>query len=314
MNSLAHWLRPAIVMRGITSFLATVSLCQPLAAQTKPTRPRITGIAQVRLYVTDLGKSREFYTRVLGLPIWGSCVGVASPCLGVNPVQHVQLELSPSAPSNWLAETAFATDDAAQMRRYLQTHGIKVGRICKEPSGAQYFRLHDPEGNPIAFVQASSSAIADDPPPADIVGTRLFHTGFVVHNAAIEDRFYRDILGFRMYWHGGFKDNDVDWEELQVSDGSDWIEYMLNIPSTADHKELGIQNHFSLGVTKITSAYNLLVAHGWKPNDDDKPEIGRDGKWSFDIYDPDQTRVEFMEYRPAQKPCCHPYEAPHPVP
>jgi hypothetical protein len=26
------------------------------------------------------------------------------------------------------------------------------------------------------------------------------------------------------------------------------------------------------------------------------------------------TRVEFMEFKPAQKPCCHPYEAAHPAP
>ncbi len=33
-----------------------------------------------------------------------------------------------------------------------------------------------------------------------------------------------------------------------MPDGDDWIEYMLNIPANADHKEMGEQNHFSLGV------------------------------------------------------------------
>jgi hypothetical protein len=37
----------------------------------------------------------------------------------------------------------------------------------------------------------------------------------------------------------------------------------------------------------------------------DEPEIGRDGKWAVDIYDPDATRVEFMEFAPAQSPCCN---------
>jgi hypothetical protein len=32
------------------------------------------------------------------------------------------------------------------------------------------------------------------------------------------------------------------------------------------------------------------------------------------LYDPDATRVEFMEFKPAQKPCCHSYEAAHPAP
>ena len=57
-----------------------------------------------------------------------------------------------------------------------------------------------------------------------------------------------------------------------------------------------------------------LRNEGYEVKTTDEPEIGRDGKWSFDIYDPDMTRVEFMEYKPAQPPCCNPYSAPHPKP
>jgi catechol 2,3-dioxygenase-like lactoylglutathione lyase family enzyme len=85
---------------------------------------------------------------------------------------------------------------------------------------------------------------------------------------------------------------------------------MLNIPANADHAELGVQNHFSLGVPDIKAATAKLRQNGLVTND--KPEIGRDGKWSFDIYDPDGSRVEFMEPRNAQTPCCHPYTAAHP--
>jgi catechol 2,3-dioxygenase-like lactoylglutathione lyase family enzyme len=257
-----------------------------------------------------------FYTKIVGLPLGGGgCAGVSRPCFPVNvtPVQQIELEPAPSpAPGNWLAEVAFATDNVAQMRRYLLAHGVKIGAISKDSNGAQHFELRDPEGNPIAFIQRLPEPV-NYITSSDQVGTRLFHAGFVVRDAALEDRFYRELLGFRMYWHGGFKDQDNDWWEIQVPDGTDWIEYMLNIPPGADHKELGVQNHFSLGVTNVKSAYDLLVAHGLKVTED-KPEIGRDGKWSFDIYDPDGTRVEFMEYKPAQKPCCHDYEAAHPKP
>ena len=158
----------------------------------------------------------------------------------------------------------------------------------------------------------SSSAVFT--PKGEQVSARLFHAGFIVKDRDVQDKFYRSLLGFRMYWHGGFKDDGLDWQELQVPDGSEWIEYMLNIPANADKKERGIQNHFSLGVMQIQPAYTRLRSHGVKTADDDKPEIGRDGKWSWDIYDPDGTRVEFMEFKPAQQPCCHPYEAPHPKP
>jgi catechol 2,3-dioxygenase-like lactoylglutathione lyase family enzyme len=303
-------------MKGSIPILTISALSLPLGAQNPQPRPKITGIDHVRIYVTNIEKSREFYGNIVGLPTsGGGCAGNSRPCFPVNvtPEQQIEMEQAPSpAPTDWLAEVAFAANDVAGMRRYLLARGIKVGAISKDSNGAQHFELRDPEGNPIAFIQRLPEA-SDYKTSPNQVSTRLFHAGFVVRDAVVEDRFYRNLLGFRMYWHGGFKDAATDWEEIQVPDGGDWIEYMLNIPSPADHKELGVQNHFSLGVTNIKSAFDLLVTHGLKVTDD-RPEIGRDGKWSFDIYDPDDTRVEFMEFTPAQKPCCHPYEATHPTP
>ncbi len=94
------------------------------------------------------------------------------------------------------------------------------------------------------------------------ISSRLIHAGFVVKDLAAENRFYVDILGFRLYWQGGFKDDGTDWYELQVPDGPDWIEYMLNIPANADHKELGVQNHFSFGVKDVHTAAAALRSSG----------------------------------------------------
>jgi hypothetical protein len=72
-------------------------------------------------------------------------------------------------------------------------------------------------------------------------------------------------------------------------------------------------NHISLGVRDMKRAQAKLESHGWKPHDkDDHPEIGKDGKWQFDVFDPDFTRVELMEFKPVQKPCCSDFQGPHP--
>jgi len=228
--------------------------------------------------------------------------------------QHVELEQMPSpAPKNLLAEVAFVTDNLSQMRRYLVAHGLTVSRILKDSEGTKHLELRDPEGNPIAFVGRSAPLLpGDDPPLPNRISTRLLHAGFVVKDLAAENHFYMDLLGFRLYWSGGFKDQDIDWYEIQVPDGHAWIEYMLNIPANADHKELGVQNHFSLGVEDAKSAAAQLRKRGLQQFDG--PEIGRDGKNSLDAYDPDGTRVEIMEFTPTQKPCCHPYTADHPKP
>jgi hypothetical protein len=38
----------------------------------------------------------------------------------------------------------------------------------------------------------------------------------------------------------------------------------------------------------------------------EKPKIGRDGKWQLNLYDPNLTRVELMEPKPVETPCCSP--------
>jgi catechol 2,3-dioxygenase-like lactoylglutathione lyase family enzyme len=299
-------------MNSLLFYLAAILVWFPLTAKDLPAQPRITGIAHVRVYSVDLDKSRKFYSKIIGLaPGTAGCAGLAQSCFAVN--DHQQVEIIPAntpANSNFLAQVAFATDDVGEMRRYLIAHGVTVGEISKDANGSQHFELLDPEGHPIAFVQQPAMTVFK--PSAEQLSTRLFHAGFVVRDSGVEDRFYRGLLGFRMYWHGGFKESDTDWEEIQVPDGSDWIEYMLNIPASADHKELGVQNHFSLGVRSSKTAIELIHARGLKNTDE--PEIGRDGKWAVDIYDPDATRVEFMEFGPAQEPCCNPYTAPHPKP
>jgi len=275
-----------------------------------PPRPRITGIDHVSLYVSDVKNSQHFYSDVFGLTTTCPQYTGADPCfLVAGSNQRVLLKQAPPLTKNWLAEIAFATEDIAAMRQFLVANGLHPTSIHDASDGSRSFQIRDPEGNPLAFVQRSPLKVGYGPASKQI-STHLIHAGFVVKDRAAENRFYVDLLGFRLYWYGGFKDDGVDWYELQVPDGPDWIEYMLNIPATADHKELGVQNHFSFGVKNVHDAAAQLRTNGLKTFDG--PEVGRDGKDSLDAYDPDATRVEVMEFTPKEKPCCHPYTAEHP--
>ena len=42
-------------------------------------------------------------------------------------------------------------------------------------------------------------------------------------------------------------------------------------------------------------------------------QMGKDGKWQLNVYDPDGTRVELMEFRPKERPCCSEFTAPYPA-
>ena len=299
-----------------TTQLVLILLAIPVVWSTPPktdcqTRPQITGIARVAVYSADLKASARFYGQALGLSSTAIACGESRLCFSVNAAQQIDIiPLIKPAPTNFLADVTFSTNNTEKMHCYLEQHGIDAGKISTGGDGRKHFELLDPEGHPISFVD--SEIHQNFTPASHQISKRLFHAGFVVRDHVAEDRFYLGLLGFRPYWHGGFKDADTDWEEIQVPDGSDWIEFMLNIPSTADHKELGVQNHLSLGITDARNAVKLLHARGVR--NIDGPEIGRDGKWAADIYDPDLTRIELMEFKPAKNPCCNPYTAPHPRP
>jgi catechol 2,3-dioxygenase-like lactoylglutathione lyase family enzyme len=236
-----------------------------------------------------------------------------------------------SPEGNLIDEIVFATDDLAALRSYLTAHSVQLSSPpppdmepstpatknnkkatltkTKEPPLETFMTTLDPEGHRIGFIQLPVEAFRGQFDPR---GKRLIHAGFVVRDAVAEDRFYKDVLGFHVYWHGGMKDGEDDWVDMQVPDGTDWIEYMLGVSPNATHETLGVMNHFAIGVSDIEAAAYGAKKSGISATED--PEIGRDGKWQLNLYDPDETRVEMMEFKPTKEPCCSPYTGPHPHP
>jgi catechol 2,3-dioxygenase-like lactoylglutathione lyase family enzyme len=281
-------------------------------SQTPPTRPRILGIDHVSFYTTAPDGVRKLYSDVLGLPA-AAPVEPGSIARYMIGAQWVGYSPAPDAKAtDRMDHVAFSTDNIVALRRYLTEKGVKVGQIEGRPDHSLSFMLNDPEGHAIEFVERGKGEAPPEAPSA--VSRRMIHTGFVVYHRDAEDHFYRDILGFRLYWHGADKPGTPDdWVAMQVPDGADWLEYMLNQPAHMDLQLTGVMNHISLGVADMKKAQAILESHGWKPHQDEQAEIGKDGKWQLDVYDPDLTRVELMEFKPVQKPCCNEFTGPHPA-
>jgi len=296
-------------MRILRQIVFCLLVCSSLNAQTMPQRLKIYGIALVRLRVSDEAASRRFYQQTLGLyPLTKGCFSLPSIATCYHLSDSQQLEIVPGAPSNNAVESVgFQVPDAAEMRDYLLAFGVKCGEIMKSNSGDKFFETFDPENHRLIFLTSGIRIYSLIGYPGD---SHLIHAGFVVHDRAAEDHFYQDILGFHVYWHGGMKDDETRWVDMQVPDGTDWIEYMLNVTANADHHTLGVMNHIALGVPDIHAAEAQLRKNGWTGSE--QPKIGRGGKWQLNLYDPDDTRVELMEFTPTQKPCCSEYTGPHP--
>jgi catechol 2,3-dioxygenase-like lactoylglutathione lyase family enzyme len=280
-------------------------------AQTPAARPHILGIDHVSFYTTAPDGVKKLYGEILALasadpvePGGTLRYMVGKQWVGYSPAPD------PKA-TDRMDHVAFTTDNIIALRRYLADKGIKSSQIEGRADHSLSFTVTDPEAHRVEFVERGKSEVAT--PPASAVSHRMIHTGFVVHHPDLEDHFYREILGFRPYWHGGIKDNQTDWISLQVPDGTDWIEYMLNQPEQMDLRLSGVMYHISLGVADMKQAQALLESHGWKPHDGEHEQMGRDGKRQLNVFDPDFTRIELMEFKPSEKPCCSEFTGPHPT-
>jgi catechol 2,3-dioxygenase-like lactoylglutathione lyase family enzyme len=303
--------------RSVFALIILVS-CVVASASDPPKRPRIAGIARVQILTSDISAARSFYSKVLDHALdcdW--CERPPGRSFRVNWNQGISLSNAPSpAPSNMIEEIDFATDNIAQLRQYLMANKIPVSKPNKPEDN--YLNVTDPEGHRIGFLQRSQMSELTErqkqsPEVALPSKLRIIHAGIIVHDQAAEDHFYKEVLGFRLYWRGGRTDEDTSWVDMQVPDGTDWIEYMLNVSPNADHRTLGVMNHVAIGVADIKSETARLREEDVVPILE-QPKIGRGGKWQLNLYDPDDTRVELMEFTPTQKPCCAEYTGPHPKP
>ncbi|HTV07755.1 MAG TPA: VOC family protein [Candidatus Aquilonibacter sp.] len=276
-------------------------------------RPAITGIAFMRVYTDDVPAAEHFY---------GATMGYTEKHFGdtiVFPInKHQWIEVAPSKKRDGESYTeaiAFTVSDVTAMKHYLEAKGVH------ELDGPQAGELsvHDPEGNLVIFVERGPSGpaqklAADTPLSTRAPSHHIIHVGFIVHDRGKEDAFWKTILGFRPYWYGTMHPPNLDWVSMQVPNGTDWIEYMMMPNQQPNKHDFGMSDHFSLGVARMQTVLHDLQANGCEEKMCTAIQAGKDGKIQLNLFDPDQTRVEYMEFVPVMKPCCSPFTGPQPNP
>ena len=295
-------------LAGILSGVATPSLN---AADV--TRPPIVGVAHIGLKTNNLEAERQFYGHELGFQepftVDKPSGGLLLTYFKVN--DHQYIEVFPNLQSETedrLSHIAFETTNIQQLHDYLAIYGVKVPATLKKGlDGNISFMVKDPDGHMVEFVQYMPGSLHTKNfgkfLPDTRVSQHMIHVGITVQDQAAADRFYKNILGFHEFWHGGMKDDKTDWVDMRVPDGTDWVEYMLNVQNPTP-KRLGVMHHMALGVDSVAAGYKIVQDRGLHPQQG--PHIGRDGKWQLNLYDANDTRVELMEFKPVQPSCCSP--------
>ena len=283
------------------------------AAQTPVKRPAIVGVAHIGLKTDDIVAARNFYGHYLGyqepFTLDKPAGGLMLTYFKVN--DHQYIEIFPELKSDTedrLSHIAFETVNIQQLRDYLASRGVKVPDTLKPGlDGNISMMIRDADEHNVEFVQYMPGSLHSKNfgkfLPDTRISERIIHVGVMVSDRAAADKFYKDILGFNEMWHGGRTDDRTDWVDMRVPEGTDWLEYMLNVQNPSP-KTRGVMHHLALGVPNAAAGYKTLLDRGMKI--DPGPKIGRDGKWQLNLYDPNLTRAELMEPKPVQTPCCSP--------
>ena len=268
-------------------------------------RPQIVGLSHAAFFVHDVDKARAFYKGFLGydepFSLFKPDGRLDLTYIKINDRQSVELFAEREQGANRLYQVAFEVDDADAMRAYLASRGIKTPeKVNKGRIGNLNFSVKDPDGHTVEFVQYLPDGWtlqdAGKHLPAEPLSTHLRHVGFAVDSLERSLRFYRDLLGCTETWRGNALGQLLQWVNLKVSEGGDYIELMLYADPPSPIR-LGSMNHISLEVADVTkTAATLEVRPAYK--DYGRPLTVRTGinrKRQLNVFDPDSTRTEFME-------------------
>jgi catechol 2,3-dioxygenase-like lactoylglutathione lyase family enzyme len=270
-----------------------------------PARPKILGVAHIALSVHDIGAARAFYKDFLG---YGEPFKLDNPdgslsltFIKVNDRQYIELFPEKAAGTDRLVHISVEVDDAEAMRVYLRSKGLKVpDKVGKGRIKNSNFMVADPDGHLVEIVHYDDDGLSvrekgkfmDGPR----ISNRIRHLGITVGALEPAMKFYGEILGFKEIWRGSKNGKVLDWVNMQVPDGDDYLEFMLydQKPSLT---VLGTLHHICLEVPDIAKAAEDIEHRPARKNYTRplEPKTGVNRKRQLNLFDPDGTRSELME-------------------
>ena len=184
-------------------FFASVFAVSGIAAQNTPVRPKIISLSHLAIYTSDPAAAEKSYTVTVGaikLPDPENPQGVR---YAVTPTQFIEVLPLPAGEGiERLDHTAWNTESAEGMLEVSESEGMEDACACGARIRWQpLVRGAGPRRQQGTVCAAPGASQARNAPNA--IGHHLIHVGYMVHDRAAEDKFYRDLLGFRPYWWGG---------------------------------------------------------------------------------------------------------------
>jgi catechol 2,3-dioxygenase-like lactoylglutathione lyase family enzyme len=270
----------------------------------------LLGVARVSIRVSDLDRARAFYSGLAGFKevydVTNADGSVSSAYFKINDDQFLEiipgLEASQLRPMTGLA---IRTDQLDKLRGMLAALGLNPGEIRTDPDGDTGFVLTNLLGQNVGFlefVQCGPQSLAArlkgqylDPRR---LSTHLEHVGLITTNFDDAYNFYVQTLGFHETYRRVSNDQSyVVLDHIQMPGPSgDFVELMTQgqTRNPLTRKRGASMAHFALTVPNEKAL--VAEAHARAPDMHlVRPAYGMDNRWNFNLYDPDGTRMEFMQ-------------------
>jgi len=279
----------------------------------------------------DLNASRHFYADLLGFQETFAILKnqtavvksglpqdqVSSVFFKVNNRQYIVVMPESSAAELRWAGYAVETDDAEAMRLYLKSLGYSVpAEVARTPTHDLAFQISDPDGDSIEVMQYTPESLSVQRFGKDLsddrLSRRILHTGFSISKPETV-KFYLEGFGVREFWRadptmkapGAAPSPRPDGpllanlSNLKLPESDDYIEWSLSRtrPDAAPAAGRG-SGHIALAT--LDTMAKTLAAVDARPAFKDydrrhEAHVGVNHKWQGNFFDPDGTRVEFME-------------------
>jgi catechol 2,3-dioxygenase-like lactoylglutathione lyase family enzyme len=292
----ASFPRIAWVACAILFALSTISLSTPAYGQ--PSQPRITGMAHMAYYVSDLKKARDYYEGWLGFQealvlknVDGSDHIVF---LKINDHQFIELYNEPAKNYGFMHDAGLETNDAEGMRDHLAAIGVKVPeKVVKDEAGNLSFDIIEPSGFTLQIVQYLPNSLTSKTKgkflPASRISDHIDHIGLLIKDKDETWKFYNEAFGFT---------KEGDGSKMAIPGSTDRFELGWEKKSPPAEARFHVKDHICLSNSNVPKMTADLRA---KPQVAEFPDAIADthqlsnGKNVVEIYDLDKNRVEVME-------------------
>lgn len=247
----------------------------------------ITGISHVAFRVSDLEKARAFYTGILGLPE-AFTLG-STHFMKVNDDQYIEVQVGAPVDGIRMTHISLVTTSVEKLHPMLVARGLQPAPL--KPTGTdgnRSFRLIDPDGNIIEFTEYQPGSLHSNArgkfTDAPRISSHMQHGGFPVKDLHAAIAWYHDKLGFVRVFPGDPAKPELPMANMRMPGPcGDYIE-LISEPGTAQH--------LCFEVPDVHAAQKLALSRGAAA---EAPQIGRTLRWLFNVYDPDRSRIEFIE-------------------